>query len=156
MQRRELFTGLSRRLNQEKKSLKPPYLLGSLETCETCEAPCIETCETDILFKNDNNQLEVSFAKQGCTYCEACAIACEKNVLSLEAESVNIQASVYIDEDLCMAHHDVMCMSCKEPCLDDAIKFEGLFKPIINPLSCTSCGFCISRCPTHAIKMLIA
>jgi len=34
--------------------------------------------------------------------------------------------------------------------LDNAIEFLGLFKPSIND-NCTSCGFCISYCPTNAI-----
>ena len=155
MQRRELFTGMGRRLKQEKKALNPPYLFDSLKLCEPCDAPCIASCETDILFKNSDNQIEVSFAQQGCTYCEACAEVCEPNVLSLQAPKPHIQASVYIDESLCLAHNQVLCMSCKEPCIDDAINFAGLFKPVIDPTSCTSCGFCIPRCPSMAIKVLL-
>ena len=44
-----------------------------------------------------------------------------------------------------------MCFSCKDPCLDNAIDFKAMFMPEIND-KCTSCGFCLSRCPAvHAI-----
>lgn len=153
MQRRELFTGVGKRLKAEKKPIAPPYLTGSLSECLDCDAPCVVVCETDILSKNEEGFVEVSFVSQGCTYCDECATACVKGVLSVESKA-KIPVDVYIDEVLCVSYHGVMCMSCKDPCLEDAINFAGLFKPIINPISCTSCGFCISRCPAAAIKVI--
>ena len=153
MQRRELFTGFKRRINGEKKSIKPPYLKGSLEVCIECEAPCIEVCETNILQKNKQGHLEVVFNLQGCTYCDECANICDKEVLDIGVEHPHISSTIFIDESLCVSYHGVMCMSCKDPCNDDAIQFENLFKPVIND-KCTSCGFCIAKCPTQAIKVL--
>ena len=155
MERRELFTNFGKKLKADKKSIPPPYLQGSLDTCKECPAPCIGVCETGILSKNSEGFIEVDFMQQGCTYCQECALACDKDVLSVQAEQESIAISVYIDESVCVSYHGVMCMSCKDPCLDNAINFEGLFKPLIDPTSCTSCGFCISRCPTSAIKVLI-
>lgn len=154
MQRRELFTGLAQRLKNEPKSIPPPYLVGSLSVCGDCDAPCVNVCETSILSHTKEGGLEVSFAKQGCTYCKACAVACDKGVLD-ETAVAQMKIDIYIDESACVAHHSVMCMSCKDPCLDNAIDFNGLFKPVINPLACTSCGFCIAVCPTEAIKVLL-
>ncbi len=48
-----------------------------------------------------------------------------------------------------------MCFSCKDPCLDDAIEFIGMFRPEIIDDKCTSCGFCIKACPTQAIEIKI-
>jgi len=155
MEKRELFRSFTKRVKAEKRSITPPYLNGSLSLCVDCEAPCIGECETDILFKDTEALIAIDFTQQGCTYCEACADICDKDVLSLGGENVYIKHSVYIDETACVAHHNVMCMSCKEPCIDNAINFDGLFKPIIDPTACTSCGFCLSRCPTSAIKVLI-
>ena len=45
--------------------------------------------------------------------------------------------------------------SCKDPCVDNAIDFQGLFNPTIDLTKCTSCGFCVSVCPTDAIKLEI-
>ncbi|HIQ30802.1 MAG TPA: 4Fe-4S dicluster domain-containing protein, partial [Aquifex aeolicus] len=38
--------------------------------------------------------------------------------------------------------------------LDNAIKFEGLGKPVILQDRCTSCGFCVSTCPAGAIEVV--
>lgn len=46
-----------------------------------------------------------------------------------------------------------MCFSCKDPCLDDAIEFLGMFRPEIVTDKCTSCGFCLRACPTSAIEI---
>ena len=46
-----------------------------------------------------------------------------------------------------------MCFSCKDPCLDDAIQFLGMFRPEIDENLCTSCGFCLKVCPTDAITL---
>jgi ferredoxin-type protein NapF len=54
----------------------------------------------------------------------------------------------------CMSHHQTVCFSCKEPCLEDAIVFSGMFNPIILGEKCTGCGYCISVCPAAAIEMV--
>jgi ferredoxin-type protein NapF len=50
-----------------------------------------------------------------------------------------------------MSWNNTMCFSCKDPCLEDAIFFNAMFKPIINENKCTNCGFCVSVCPSNAI-----
>ena len=138
----------------EAKPLLPPYSLrDAMQACVDCVAPCVSSCETDILSKKKQGIIEVDFKTQGCTYCQACLDNCDKGVLSVDHEPL-IQALVYIQENACLAHNDVMCFACKEPCLEDAIAFEGLFKPKIEMQKCTSCGFCISKCPTQAIKVV--
>jgi ferredoxin-type protein NapF len=49
----------------------------------------------------------------------------------------------------------VICFSCKEPCIDDAILFNGMFNPVIDMDKCTGCGFCLGRCPTLAIDFTV-
>ena len=154
MDRRAFFSQLGSGKITEVKPLLPPYSLeGAMQACEKCPAPCIASCETDILFKNKKGVIEVDFKTQGCTYCNACLEVCDKDVLTIDNEPF-IQALVYIQEDACLAHNSVMCFSCKEPCLENAIIFEGLFEPKIDMQLCTSCGFCISRCPSNAIKVV--
>jgi ferredoxin-type protein NapF len=76
------------------------------------------------------------------------------DVLSLENQSTSdwLNAIFSISTQACVAHNGVICYSCKEPCIDDAILFNGLFNPVIDDEKCTGCGFCISRCPTEAIS----
>jgi len=71
------------------------------------------------------------------------AFACQKGCLSAENGEEKINATIYINKDLCLSHNGSICFSCKEPCLDDAILFQGMFKPIIDLDKCTSCGFCL-------------
>ena len=93
----------------------------------------------------------MDFSKSGCTYCDDCAEACEFDVLSLENKK-QINATVTINKKECVSWEGVMCFSCKDPCLDNAIDFKAMFMPSIND-NCTACGFCISRCPVQAIKV---
>ena len=160
MERRELFTSVTSSLrgNSEKKSeivLRPPY--NSDESlfhneCKNCDGKCATVCEEDIIKIAEDMTPYLSFEKSGCTFCDDCVSACEFGVLTLENKK-NIDATISISVSSCLAWNDTMCFSCKDPCLENAIIFQGLFKPVIDESKCTACGFCISRCPTSAIKV---
>ena len=160
MDRRELFGSLTSgfRDNSETKSeliLRPPYNNDESlfhNECQNCEGLCATVCEVEIIKIAEDKTPYLSFDKSGCTFCDDCVSACEFDVLTLEAKA-NIQANITISEASCLAWNDVMCMSCKDPCLDNAIAFAGLFKPVIDMSKCTACGFCISRCPAFAIEI---
>lgn len=157
MQRRELFGSLASSLKGEKKQeklLRPPYFSDESlfhNECNRCDAKCATVCEEDIIRIADDKTPYLIFSKSGCTYCDKCAFACEFGVLSIEHKKL-IGATVFIDKKSCLSWNHTMCFSCKDPCLDKAIDFQAMFMPIIND-KCTACGFCISRCPTDAIKL---
>jgi len=120
------------------------------DICLSCDdKPCVASCEVDIILIKKEKPI-LSFENSGCTYCDECAKACLKDALKIEFKK-DIDIRIKIDRVKCLSHHETMCFSCKDPCLDDAIIFDGLFKPIINDSLCTSCGFCIKACPTSAI-----
>jgi ferredoxin-type protein NapF len=161
--RRDFFKSFAKPLvkNKEEESpslVRPPY--GSTESlfqseCPSCESKaCVTSCDEKIIFIAEDGTPTLSFNKNGCTFCDECANVCEANVLSLE----NIETATWLNAvfkislEACVAHHGVICHSCKEPCIDDAILFNGMFNPIIDDDKCTACGFCISRCPTQAIS----
>jgi ferredoxin-type protein NapF len=161
--RRDFFKSFAKPLvkNKEEESpllVRPPY--GSSESlfqseCPSCESKaCVTSCDEKIIFIVEDGTPTLSFNKNGCTFCDECANACEANVLSLEnTETATWLNAVFkISLEACVAHHGVICHSCKEPCIDDAILFNGMFNPIIDDDKCTACGFCISRCPTQAIS----
>lgn len=160
MNRRDLFSSLTFRANtqtpkQSVQVLRPPYYADiSLfeQKCFECDAKCAEVCEENIIKIADDKTPYLSFDESGCTFCDECAIACEYGVLELEHKN-NIDAIIDISVSACIAWHDVMCFSCKDPCLENAIVFQGLFKPVIDMSKCTACGFCISRCPVSAIEV---
>ncbi|BDY13631.1 ferredoxin-type protein NapF [Hydrogenimonas cancrithermarum] len=158
--RRGVFASLSSAIKgkkeRERPIVRPPYNNDAnlfLKLCPECiEKPCAKVCEEDIIHIRDDGTPELSFQKRGCTFCDACLSACEANVLS--DKTVNyIDAKVEIDVLKCIAWHQVMCSSCKDPCLEDAIVFLGLFRPEINMEKCTACSWCLSVCPTEAIEI---
>jgi len=159
--RRDFFRTFKKPLHQDKESsslvVRPPYSLDESlfqSECVTCESKaCMASCDEQIIVIQSDGTPMLNFTKSGCTFCEECARACEPNVLSLThihtAEKLN--ATFVISTEGCVAHNKVICFSCKEPCIDDAILFNGMFNPVIDMDKCTGCGFCMSRCPTLAI-----
>ncbi len=160
-ERRGLFTSLSSAMkgtqNQETKIVRPPYnkdasLFHTL--CPECdEKACAKVCEEEIILIRDDGTPELTFKEKGCTFCDACADACEPGVLS-DKSIKYIEGKVEIDLLKCIAWHQVMCSSCKDPCLEDAIVFLGLFRPEIDMKKCTGCGWCFPVCPADAIKIV--
>ncbi|MEN8727881.1 MAG: ferredoxin-type protein NapF [Sulfurovum sp.] len=137
--------------------VRPPYGLNESlfqSECVVCEnKACVASCDEQIIVIQADGTPKLDFSKSGCTLCDDCASVCETNVLSLENvhTSEHINATFCISTEGCVAHHGVICFSCKEPCIDDAILFNGMFNPVIDMDRCTGCGFCLGRCPTQAI-----
>ena len=160
--RRDFLTAFKKPLESVKQKedliVRPPY--GFSESlfqseCVACEdKACVASCEEEIIVIRAGGTPMLNFSKKGCTFCEACAEACAPNVLALENQhtSEQINARFIISTEACVAHNDVICFSCKEPCIDDAILFNGMWNPVIDMNLCTGCGFCQSRCPTNAIS----
>jgi len=154
MNRRELFGSLVPK--KQESIIRPPYYQKDifLSECTGCEALCKDVCPTNIIHMQKDKTPVLDFEKAGCTYCDECANICPTDVLSLEFKH-KIKANIVINTKNCLSWKQTMCFSCKDPCLDKAIDFTALFKPIINE-ACTSCGYCIKACPTGAIEILHA
>ena len=159
MRRRELFSFLSSSLKKEKEEsqetiIRPPYFEDEDDfgrECSNCEGLCSSSCQEQIIIIQDDKTPKLNFSKNGCTYCDDCAIACKSDVLSVEFKKT-IGIDIIINQSACMSWQGVMCFSCKDPCLEDAIEFKAMFMPTIDMQKCTSCGFCIGRCPSVAIQ----
>lgn len=158
MKRRELFSSLASSFNtkeKQEKILRPPYFKDEsifFTNCTSCDGLCSTACEENIIIIQKDFTPKLDFTSSGCTYCDECAKACPNEVLKLEYKK-NINAKIEIDVLSCLSWNKTMCFSCKDPCLDNAIDFLGMFRPSIND-NCTSCGFCIKVCPTNAIKVV--
>lgn len=160
MQRRELFSFLSSQLKpkaEQESYLRPPYYreINAFDTeCQKCGGKCATLCQEQIIVISSDKTPSLDFSKSGCTYCDECAVGCEFGVLNME-DKKKIEADITINEKTCLSWMGVMCFSCKDPCLEDAIEFKAMFMPTIDMLKCTACGFCISRCPTLAIDVKV-
>ena len=160
--RREFLTAFKKPLERvaesEERIVRPPYGRAEVlfrSACAACDSKaCADACEELIIVIRADGTPMLNFTKKGCTFCEACAEACKEGVLDLEntltAERIN--ARFIISPQRCVAHNGVICFSCKEPCIDDAILFNGLFNPVIDMDRCTGCGYCLGRCPAGAIS----
>jgi len=162
--RRDFFKKLVEPISSVKEEptptfLRPPYthdLTLFDKECIECESKaCSIACDENIIVIEAKGTPILNFRKSGCTFCQDCANACERDVLKLADDNEKIYATFLINKQSCMAHNGSVCFSCKEPCIDDAILFKGMFEPIIDLEKCTSCGFCLSRCPTNAIEYII-
>jgi len=158
MERRELFTSFTKPFKQTDESLvvRPPYFENENDFsngCIECESKdCATICEEQIIIIQKDGTPILNFSSSGCTYCDECAKACNHGILKIE-NLKNINLIFSIDTAKCMSWNSTMCFSCKDPCLDNAIEFTAMFKPIIHENLCTSCGFCIGVCPSDAIKI---
>jgi ferredoxin-type protein NapF len=158
MDRRELFNSFRKPFNKANKNLeiiRPPYFYkeDDFQNCFSCkDKPCISSCEENIIVLCDDGSVRLDFLISGCTYCDDCAKICPNDVLKFEYKK-QINANIQIDMLKCMSWNQTMCFSCKDPCLDDAIKFLGMFRPEIDLNQCTMCGFCIKVCPSDAISI---
>ena len=147
--------------DKEEIFLRPPYGLNESlfqNECIECESKaCVISCDEKIIFIKEDGTPTLNFSKSGCTFCEACANSCGVKVLSLEhtLNQKQLNTKFTISTTSCIAHNGVICFSCKEPCIDDAILFNGLFNPIIDMDKCSGCGFCLGRCPTYAIDFKV-
>lgn len=158
LDRRGFLGSLSTLLNQSEAPSRPVRPPGSdresdFAACTTCEAPCITKCEEGIILLDEAHTPTVDFSKGGCTYCGECIDACPSAVLVRSEEQPLIDMSIEINLLKCLAWNRTICSLCKDPCLDDAIRFLGLFRPEIEADKCTQCGFCVSVCPTQAVEI---
>ena len=142
MERRELFSFLSSSLkgagNEKEIIIRPPYysdIIAFDTECQNCDGKCATLCQEQIIIIGEDKTPRLSFSNSGCTYCDDCAIACEPDVLRVE-DVRQIDVGVRINESTCM-------------------EFKAMFMPTIDQEKCTSCGFCISRCPSAAINIKV-
>ena len=157
--KREAFASFSSWFGAHKKEekpklIRPPYnedksLFETL--CPTClDTPCVLACEEDIIGLDNVKIPYLLFTKSGCTFCEECARACPHDVLHVGFPA-KIDVFVRIDVGTCIAWNSTICNSCADVCNDKAIKFLGMFRPLIEIDQCTGCGFCYGVCPTNAV-----
>lgn len=135
-------------------SIRPPYASKgeTFDACRTCEGMCLNACEEQIIVRDESNRVVLDFSTDGCSYCDRCLEVCTRDVLN-DPERF-IQGYAKISMPSCLSHQGTICFSCKEPCMENAIVFKGMFEPIVLPEKCTGCGYCLGVCPSQAIAMV--
>jgi ferredoxin-type protein NapF len=155
-------------VNSENRWLpqRPPWALSEslfTDQCTRCNE-CISACEEDIIIKADGGFPEIDFNRGECTFCEACIEVCEPAALLKQVGEHANQQAFYFDitiNDSCLAKQKVHCQSCKDVCDTSAITMPwpkdvsrgAIQTPEINIEDCTSCGACVSTCPSQSISI---
>ena len=162
MLRRDIFNLFNplnnKRIKKETQPIyiRPPYNIDKElfeRECPKCDGLCKDACEENIIIIKDDKTPILNFTETGCTFCQKCLEVCESEVLNNDIKKIDIE--IKINQLTCMAWHNTICTSCKDPCLDNAINFSGYWFPEINIDKCTGCGFCLSVCPIGAIDVKI-
>lgn len=145
---------------------RPPWALQEpvfVDQCTRCHE-CIAACEEDIIFIGDGGFPEVDFNRGECTFCEACLDTCTPSALYKQESTHTEQQAFYFDikiDESCLAKQKTHCQSCKDVCEPGAISMPwpknvssgAIQTPKISIEDCTSCGACISTCPTQSISI---
>ncbi len=150
--RRRLFTGGGTDAHQ-----LLPWIISEqqfYDQCSRCSA-CSFACTENIIVKTSGGFPGIDFQQGECTFCYACADACEMPLFHPIAQQPWQQQVVV--QSSCLAHQGVTCRSCEDHCEPQAINFPpkigGQAMPSINSDLCNGCGACIQPCPTNALQM---
>ncbi|TYK65905.1 ferredoxin-type protein NapF [Colwellia echini] len=140
--------------------------------CTQCQ-DCINSCETNIIVKDEDGLPTVDFNLGECTFCNKCIDACEQPLFSgafprtgelkdnnntpeaTLAENNKAWPGIFTINDKCLAKNNIYCQSCRDECETNAIKFNyintSIPEPSLNESDCTQCGACVKSCPQEAI-----
>jgi ferredoxin-type protein NapF len=135
----------------------PPYYKEKVDfsNCIECEnKDCLLACEENIICI-ENEMPIIKFNENGCTFCDECANACPNGVLDISYKKDRLNCEMIIDTKSCVSWNQTICFACSDVCEYDAIKFHGLFNPVVYDEVCVGCGFCVGVCPSDSILVMI-
>ncbi|WP_448211471.1 ferredoxin-type protein NapF [Colwellia sp. MEBiC06753] len=157
--RRRLFKG-QLAASHSPTRLRLPWVISEeafINGCTQCQA-CIESCETQVIKKDEQGFPYVDLTSEECTFCGNCHNACQETLFLPKAQQAMEKPwpiSIEINNN-CLAKHQIYCQSCRDVCEPEAIVFQykqSIPTPEINQIDCTLCGACLSSCPQSAIEL---
>lgn len=141
--------------NETEAGIRPPGSSSGQfqELCNQC-GDCISNCPETVISIDANGYPTLDFSDGHCTFCGACAEACQSEALiAAKADTSPWRAKV---EPTCWSLNGVTCRMCQDACGRSAIRFQlmtgGRAQPLIELEACTGCGACSTVCPADAIS----
>ena len=138
--------------------LRPPWSVEEntfVSLCTRCD-DCIRVCPQNILLRAQGGFPAVDFLRGECTFCHACADACQTGALAWHADTLPWRVTPEIGEE-CLARRGIFCLTCTEQCMRGAIKLRQqagrAAQPYIETAACNGCGACYRPCPAAAIRI---
>ncbi len=158
--RRRLFRGRVK----TQQVMRLPWVINEAvftSGCTQCQ-DCIQSCETNIIVKDEDGFPKIDFSLGECTFCNKCIEACQQPLFSgvfTEENTINNSEKAWPVtleiSDKCLAKNNIYCQSCRDECETSVIKFNYLDssipQPSLDEVDCSQCGACISICPQSAI-----
>lgn len=136
--------------------MRPPWSVAAFaERCTRC-GDCAAACPEHVIAIDHDGLPRMDFSAAACTFCGACAERCTPHALLHDDERATPRQWRPSIGDACLARHGVYCMSCRDACADDALRFVHRGStplPEIDAARCSGCGACVGACPVQAVAM---
>ncbi|MCU7875840.1 MAG: ferredoxin-type protein NapF [Candidatus Thiodiazotropha sp. (ex Lucinoma borealis)] len=147
-------------LSGRRRGIRPPWSQPEslfTDLCQRC-AECTDACPTHIIENGAEGFPLVNFSQGHCTFCGDCVKACKHQALTFPTELTTPPWALDVTIDgSCLSINGVVCRSCGDICEESAIRFKletgGRSTPLLDQLSCSGCGECVSVCPSHSITI---
>lgn len=152
--RRNFLRGLPR----HPPPLRPPWARVEAEfgaRCSRC-TDCLRACPQHILTTGPGGYPTVDFGRGECTFCGACADACQPRALERNGDHPPWALLAAIGP-ACLPRQGIECRICGDFCTPRAIRFPprvgGAAVPEVAADACTGCGACVAPCPVAAVTI---
>ena len=150
-------------LSGKNHPIRPPWSSPEprfIQQCDRC-GDCIPACKQKIIKVGRGDFPEIDFSRGGCDFCTDCVTACKPGAISKQPGTNRapwtLKATIL---GSCLSLNSVICRSCAEACVQEAIRFKlevgGVATPLLDSSRCNGCGECFTVCPNNSVQIAVS